>query len=124
MITGMYDEFKRIYKNLCANFQKPLDKDLCEFWFEELEPFDIDELKKTFRNIIAKDRFFPNLNRIYEELKKIQFKEVDEYQKGARFEEKNIRPIWYGKEIRNEEIDYDTQCIASDFENFLSEIRK
>ena len=119
----MLNEFKKIFKNLCANYQKPLDKDLCEFWFEELEVFDIEEINRAFKKIMSSDKFFPNLNRIFQVLNSSSETKIDEFKKEEKFMKSGIYPSWYQKEIENQKIDLETEKSFKDFQEFIKNFR-
>lgn len=120
MIIGMN---KQLFKQLCLNYNKPADIELHKLWDEELEQYDPEEIERAIRNIMAKDKYFPNLSRVIEEIKKIGFKEISEEKMGERFKKINVIPEWYGKEIKNQEIDRETLDTFDDFQDFLKDFR-
>lgn len=117
---------KSLYKQLCMNYGKEPDKDLYELWEYNLRCYDEEEIQKAINIIIAKDKYFPNLSRIFEVVKEVVSKEnceVSDYEKIDKMKKLNIIPNWLGKEIVNEEIDKETQKEFEDFNNFIQEFR-
>jgi hypothetical protein len=99
MIFGMN---KKLYKMLCLNFNKELDKDMYEFLSEELIDYDPYYVEQAIKKIIREDRFFPNISRILDVIKSIPTHYFSEEEKIQRWSEHNIRPKWLDKELANE----------------------
>ena len=72
---------EKIFVRLCLNYGKEPNKELYEFWKEELDVFNNKEIELTFNNIMKIDKYFPTLSRIYEELRKIPIEEITEEEK-------------------------------------------
>ena len=72
---------EKIFVRLCLNYGKEPNKELYEFWKEELEVFNNKEIELAFNNIMKIDKYFPTLSRIYEELRKIHIEEITEEEK-------------------------------------------
>ena len=124
MIIGMN---KKIFKQLCMNYNKEADKDLFELWQNNLRCYDEDEMQKAVAIIIAQDRYFPTLNRVLEVVKDVVSKERIDFNNEDYIKEKmqkyNIKPDWLDKEITNQEIDEETEKEFEDFNNFIQEFR-
>lgn len=123
MIFGMN---KKIFKQLCMNYNREADKELYELWEYNLRCFDEDEMQKAVGVIITQDKFFPTLNRILEVLKDIVSKEnviKSELDIREKMERLNIKPKWLDKEIVNKKIDKETEKEFEDFNKFIEEFR-
>ena len=119
MIIGMN---KKLFKQLCMNYNKEADKELYELWEYNLRPYDEEELKKAFGIIMVQDKYFPNLNRVLEVVKDVVNRETfDDRYKLEKLD--RIKPEWYGKEIKNEPIDEETKKEFEDFNKFIEEFR-
>ena len=118
---------KKIFKQLCINFNKEPDKELYELWEYNLRPYDEEEIQKAVERIIATDKYFPTFSRILEIVKDVVSKEDFDYSNEDYIKEKmkkhNIHPDWLDKEITNEPIDEKTQETFEDFNNFIQEFR-
>lgn len=126
MIFGMN---KNIFKLLCMNYNREADKNLYQLWLYNLRCYDEEEVKKAANIIISQDKFFPTLSRMLEVLKDIVKKEDFEDYNSERTVRKKLetlsfKPEWYGKEIKNQEIDESTQREIEDFNNFIKEFRQ
>lgn len=88
---------KKIFKQLCMNYNKEADKELYELWEYNLRCYDEDEIQKAINIIISNDKYFPTLNRILEVAKNVVAKEIF-----VKDETKYKNTEWYGKEIINE----------------------
>lgn len=115
---------KELFKQLCLNFNKESNKELHKLWDKELQDYDPIYVEQAVKNIIAKDRFFPTLARIVEEIKNLPCIEISEEEKIKRMKKLKIVPEWAGKEIVNEPIDEETEKIFDDFQEFLEDFRK
>lgn len=124
MTIGMFDEFKRLFKKLCLNYNKELDKELCESWYEELEEIDIKIIEMAFRNIRRNENYFPRLSRVFEEIKRIPIKEITDEEKIQKMNRLGINPEWLDKEISNQSIDKETEELFEDFKTFLKDFRR
>ena len=125
MIFGMN---KKIFKQLCMNYNKEADKDLYELWEHNLRCFDEEEIQKAISIIITVDKYFPTVNRILEVVKDVVSKESIDYNSESAVKEKmerlNIKPEWIDKKIINEPIDEETVKEFEDFNKFIEEFRK
>jgi hypothetical protein len=110
---------KKLFKQLCMNFNKDADKELYELWNYNLRCYNEDEMQKAVSVIISQDKYFPTLKRILEVVKDIILKESFLKDK-TKYKNTN----WYNKEIINEPIDKETQKYFEDFNNFIEEFRK
>lgn len=108
---------KDLFKMLCANYGKEPNKELHILWNEELQNYDPYYVEVAIKNIIAKDKFFPTLSRIVEELRNLPPMEIPEEEKIKRFKSK-VMPSWFNKEIEYQEGEEDI-----DFINFIEEFR-
>lgn len=119
---------KKLFKQLCMNFNREADKELYELWEYNLRPYDEEEMQKAISIIISQDKFFPTLNRVLEVVKDVVKKEVIVFDSEDTIREKmkrlNIHPKWLDKEIVNEEIDKETEEGFNDFQNFIADFRK
>ena len=112
---------EKIFVRLCLNYGKEPNKELYEFWKEELEVFSNKEIELAFNNIMKIDKYFPTLSRIYEELRKIPIEEIIEEEKKKKMKY-SVYKKWkhpYTKE--NEEI---YEKVVSEFNKVLEEFRK
>jgi hypothetical protein len=87
-ITGMN---KKLFISLCMNYNKEADARLYELWEESLKDYDPYVIEKAVSNIMKKDKFMPNLNRILEEIK-ITNVEYTKEMKLKRWKEQGIEP--------------------------------
>lgn len=110
---------KKDFAKLCFNFNKEPNEDLYELWEYNLRCYDEEELSKALNNIIAKDKYFPTLNRILEVVKDIVSKKTF-----IKDESKYKNTKWYNKEIINQLIDEETQKEFDNFNKFIEEFRK
>ena len=123
MIIGMN---KRLFKQLCMNYNKEADKELYELWEYNLRCYDEEELAKAINIIIANDKYFPTLSRILEVVKDIVNKENIEYDEKYMKEKminSGVIPDWLDKPIINKPIDDETKETYEDFKSFLEEFR-
>lgn len=114
---------KDLFKKLCLNFNKEPDKELYDLWNEELEVINSIYVEKAIKNIMKKDKFMPNLNRVFEELNKLGDVYITEEEKVKKWVQNGVKPSWYNNEIINEKIDKETEEIFEDFNNFIQEFR-
>lgn len=119
---------KKIFKQLCMNYNRDADKDLYELWEYNLRCYDEDEMQKAINIIIAQDKYFPALSRVLEVVKDVVSKENIDFNNEDYIKEKmkkyNIKPNWLDKEITNQEIDEETEKEFEDFNKFIEEFRK
>lgn len=87
-ITGMN---KKLFISLCMNYNKEADARLYELWEESLKDYDPYVVEKAVSNIMKKDKFMPNLNRILEEIKTTKVEYTKEM-KLKRWKEQGIEP--------------------------------
>lgn len=109
---------KKLFKQLCMNYNREADKELYELWEYNLRPYDDEELQKAVSIIISQDKYFPTLNRVLEIVKNIVSKEVF-----VKDTTKYKNTEWYGKKITNQEIDEETEKEYQDFLKYLEEFR-
>ena len=124
MIIGMN---KKLFKQLCMNYNKEADKELYELWEYNLRCYDEEELSKAINIIIANDKYFPTLNRILEVVKDIVNKESIEYDEKYMKEKminSGVVPEWFNKDIANQEIDKQTKKEYDEFMGFIEVFRK
>lgn len=114
---------KELYMQLCFNFNKEPNEELHKLWDEELEVFDKDEVKRAVKNIMIKDKFMPNLNRILEELRDMPIKYITEEEKRLKMANMGIKPEWLDKDIQNEELDEETIKESEEFNQFIKDFR-
>ena len=115
MIFGMN---KKLFKQLCMNYNREADKELYELWEYSLRPYDDEEMQKAVSIIISQDKYFPTLNRVLEVIKNIVSKEVF-----VKDTTKYKNAEWYGKEIVNQEIDEECENEFNGFLKTLEEFR-
>ena len=123
MIIGMN---KKLFKQLCMNYNKEADKELYELWEYNLRCYDEEELSKAINIIIANDKYFPTLNRVLEVVKEIVNKENIEYDEKYMKEKminSGVIPDWLDKPIINKPIDDETKETYEDFKRFMEEFR-
>ena len=113
---------KELFKQLCLNFNKEPNKDLFELWNNEFEVFG-DMVDTAIKNIMKKDKFMPNLNRVYEELRSIEYEYITDEKKIKKWVQNGVKPCWYGEEIINKELDDVDKKEFDDFINFIEEFR-
>ena len=82
---------KKLFISLCMNYNKEADARLYELWEESLKDYDPYVVEKAISNIMLKDKFMPNLNRILEEIKNTKV-EYTEEMKLKRWKEQGIEP--------------------------------
>lgn len=124
MIIGMN---KKLFKQLCMNYNKEADKELYELWEHNLRCYDEEELSKAINIIIANDKYFPTLNRILEIVKDIVNKENIEYDEKYMKEKiinSGVIPEWFNKDITNQKIDEQTKKEYDEFMGFIEVFRK
>lgn len=110
---------KKIYKMLCANYNKELDKEMYEFLEEELKEYDPLIVEIAIKELIRNERYMPNLAKILDAIQNITFIEISEEQKIARWEEKGIHPKWLDTKITYKETDEkELEQLKKDFEIF------
>lgn len=91
-----------LYRQICMNFNKEPNEDLYLLWKEELEDYDTYYVEVAIKNIIKKDKYFPTLNRIIEELSNLPALEIPTNEKIKRMKAKGVIPSWlsdYEKKI-------------------------
>lgn len=94
---------KKDFVKLCMNYDKEPNEELYELWKEELKDYDTYYVEIAIKNITKEDKFFPNLNRILEEIKKLQSLEIPTYEKIKRMKEKGVIPSWL-EDYENEKL--------------------
>lgn len=117
---------KKIFKQLCMNYNRDADKDLYEMWEYNLRCYDEDEMQKAINIIIAQDKFFPTLSRVLEVVKDVVKKEDVSKNEDAIIEKAkrlNINLQWYNEDIEDEPIDDETKKTFEDFNKFIEEFR-
>ena len=82
---------KKLFISLCMNYNKEADARLYELWEESLKDYDPYVVEKAVSNIMKKDKFMPNLNRILEEIKTTKVEYTKEM-KLKRWKEQGIEP--------------------------------
>ena len=82
---------KKLFVSLCMNYNKEADVKLYELWEEALKDFDPYVVEKAINNIMKKDKFMPNLNRIYEEISNTKIEYTEEL-KVKRWQQEGIEP--------------------------------
>lgn len=114
---------KELFKKICINFGKDANKELYDLWNEQLEDYAPYYLELAINNIIAKDKYFPTLSRVIEELKNLPSIEIPAEEKTRRMKEKGIEPKWLNKKIVNQPIDEETKKEYEEFQEFIKEFR-
>lgn len=112
-----------LFRQLCMNFNREPSEDLYKIWNEELDDFDELHVEQAVKNIMLKDKFFPTLSRIIEEIKILPPIELSDEIKRKRMEERGIIPQWLRGEVVNQQIDKETEDLFEDFNNFIEEFR-
>ena len=95
---------KTLYKKLCMNYGKELDKETYEFMEEALRQYDDKLVEQAIKQIIMNDKFMPTLARIIEVIKEQPILEITEEDKLERWEKKGIHPSCLDKTITNERL--------------------
>lgn len=107
---------KKIFKQLCMNFNKEPDKELYELWEYNLRCYDEEEIQQAISKIIANDKYFPTFSRLLQIVKEVVSKEEFDYNNEKHIQEKmkrlDIHPSWLDKETTNEPIDEQALEIA------------
>ena len=112
---------EKIFVRLCLNYGKEPNKELYEFWKEELEVFNNKEIELAFNNIMKIDKYFPTLSRIYEELRKIPIEEITEEEKKKKMTY-SVYEKWENTYTKENEETYEK--VVSEFNKVLEEFRK
>lgn len=115
---------KKLFVKLCFNYGKEPNEELYDLWNEELVEISPNIIEQALKNIISQDRFFPNLSRIFEEIKRIPMKEITDEEKIQKMNRLGINPEWLDKEIVNQPIDKETEELFEDFKTFLKDFRR
>lgn len=85
---------KKLYKMICANYNKTLDKDLYEMYEEALKDYQDHYIEDAIKYIIENDKYMPTLARIKEVVKDLPSRELTEDEKIEKWKKKNIVPAW------------------------------
>lgn len=94
---------RKLFKQLCMCFNKQPNEELYELWNDNLINYEPLYIETAIQRIMLNDKFFPTLSRVIEEI--------------------NGTPKWYGKEIKNQEIDQETQNEFNEFQDFIRDFR-
>ena len=108
-----------LFKQLCMNYDKVPNEELYILWKNELKDFDPYYIEVAIKNIIARDRYFPTLSKILEELKNVPAMEIPQEVKIKRMKDKGVIPSWLNQNINESEIEVDYE-----FKNFIEGFRK
>lgn len=85
---------RNLFKILCDNFNKELNRELYELYNNELQDYDPILVKNAVMNILKNKKYFPNLADIKEEIKKLPplYELLTEKEKIKRWQAKGIKP--------------------------------
>lgn len=111
---------KKLFKMLCLNFNRELDKDVYEIYEEALSKYDEYYIADAIKYIIEHDKFMPTIARIIEATRELPYRELTEEEKKARWEKEEIRPSWIDEEIDPEEA---TAEEIAEIDKLLKDIR-
>ena len=113
---------KKMFVQLCINFNKEPNEMLYDLWKEELDGYDVRYINKAIKKIILEDRYMPNLNRVIEVLNNLEYIYITEEEKLLKMSEIGVKPDWVDKKIINEPIDEETKKEFEVFKTFIEEL--
>lgn len=114
---------KKLFVKLCMNFDKEPNEELFNLWNEMLEEYDPHYVEIAINNIIKNDKYFPTFSKIMEEINNLPELEIPDEEKIKRMKAKGIIPSWLNKEIKNQNIDKETEDIFNNFNSFIEDFR-
>ena len=96
---------KKLYKLLCTNYNKKLDKEMYEIYEETLREYQDYMVNDAIKYIIQHDKFMPTVARIIEVIKELPNREITEKEKRDQWEKKNIIPKWLDEYLTYEKLE-------------------
>ena len=111
---------KKLFAQLCINYNKEPNEELYLLWNEELQDYDPYYVEVALKNIIKNEKYFPTLNRVMQEIKDLPCIEIPESIKRKRMKERGVIPSWLNRQIKTVENDEEDE----EFKQFIAEFRK